>query len=226
MQEGKPYSESDDSDTEKPRASQSEKTDSLKKFGSLKKFSLKKPPSEATHSGSTSLDRKWFFNKSSGNAKSNVPVPTAQFRSYRKIRNEPTHASVRTGNFTSHVPMFGPSNLTQTQNSSVPNLTMEQMIRVPIMDSNSKTANYVHASNPSLASSVSVSDTNKGAKERYEHNKSGNDSLTGFVTLEELMIRQSEESRKNPHNEFEQMQINLNMIKPDVVYGKMILNCV
>lgn len=52
------YSETDDSDVEKPRSS-SEKSDSLKKFGSLKKFSLKKTPPETPPSGSTSLDRKW-----------------------------------------------------------------------------------------------------------------------------------------------------------------------
>lgn len=79
---GRPYSETDDSDSDKSRVRETEKTEPLKKFGSLKKLGLKKNP-DVGHTGSTSLDRKWFFNKSSGNSKSNVPVPTAQFRSYR-----------------------------------------------------------------------------------------------------------------------------------------------
>ncbi|KAH1014052.1 hypothetical protein HUJ04_002948 [Dendroctonus ponderosae] len=216
---GRPYSETDDSDSDKSRVREQEKSEPLKKFGSLKKLGLKKNP-DVGHTGSTSLDRKWFFNKSSGNSKSNVPVPTAQFRSYRKIRNEPTHASVRTGNFTSHVPMFGPSNLTQAQNSSVPNLTVEQIIRTSI-DSPKiqlKPTGYIHASNPSLASSLNISEC--GSSSKLAKDKNDSDSLSGFVTLKELMMRQSEESRNNPHHEIEQMQINLNMIKSDVVYGE------
>lgn len=58
LQETSLYSETDDSDTEKPRTS--EKSDSLKKFGSLKKFTCKKNSSETPSPGSTSLDRKWY----------------------------------------------------------------------------------------------------------------------------------------------------------------------
>lgn len=59
LQETTLYSETDDSDVEKPRTS-TEKSDSLKKFGSLKKFTSKKCSTEAHQpSGSTSLDRKW-----------------------------------------------------------------------------------------------------------------------------------------------------------------------
>ncbi|XP_030757518.1 LOW QUALITY PROTEIN: uncharacterized protein LOC115883312 [Sitophilus oryzae] len=216
------YSETDDSDTEKPKTVTPEKSDSLKKFGSLKKFSLKKASTDTPHTGSTSLDRKWFFNKSSSNTKNSVPVPTSQFRSYRKVRNEPTHASVRTGNFTSHVPIFGPSNLHQAQNISVPNLTVEHIIRTPPLADTSKTkqkgSNYVHASNPSICNvnefgSSSSSASKQSAKDRP-------DNLAGFVTLEELMNRQSEESRTNPHREFEETKIDLSMIKADVVYGE------
>lgn len=100
----------------------------------------------------------------------------------------------------------------------MPNLTVDQPTRVPsneITKNKPKPANYVHASNPSLASSINVGDFSTSSK-----SGKGNDSLSGFVTLEELMIRQSEENRKNPYYEAEQMRNSLRMIKPDVVYGK------
>ncbi|XP_076269271.1 connector enhancer of ksr isoform X2 [Rhynchophorus ferrugineus] len=214
--DGRLYSETDDSDTEKPKNAQPEKTDSLKKFGSLKKFSLKKASTETPHTGSTSLDRKWFFNKTSSNAKNNLPVPTSQFRSYRKVKNEPTQASVRTGNFTSHVPILGPSNLHQAQNISVPNLAID-ISRVPSVKDTSKSKqknqNFVHASNPSLCSATEFTTppaTSKhGTKDRPEN-------LAGLPTLEELMNRQSEESRTNPHHQFD-----LSTVQSDVVYGEL-----
>ncbi|XP_060516788.1 uncharacterized protein LOC132696152 [Cylas formicarius] len=219
--DGSLYSETDDSDSEKPKASNNEKTDSLKKFGSLKKFASKKSPGDSGHGGgSTSLDRKWFFNKSSNNQpKNNLPVPTAQFRSYRKMRAaEPV--SVRTGNFTSHVPLFAPGNLAQSQNVSVPNLTVETFGKCGTESAKvkQKTGNYVHASNPSLCNvseySVATSSTGKGGS------KTGHENFEGFVTLEELMNRQTEERKLNPHHVLEEMHMNLNLIKPDVVYGE------
>lgn len=75
------YSETDESDTEKPRTPSHEKPpESIKKFGSLKKFTSKKHGGDSSASGSTSLDRKWFFHKSTANSKNSVPVPTAHFR--------------------------------------------------------------------------------------------------------------------------------------------------
>ena len=80
---------------------------SLKKFGSLKKFASRKATTDSSSSSSinesTSLDRKYlkFFHSSSlssgastsssssskspKNSSINIPVPTAQFRSYRKV---------------------------------------------------------------------------------------------------------------------------------------------
>jgi len=101
----------------------------------------------------------------------------------------------------------------------VPNLTVDQSTRVPSNDitkNKPKPANYVHASNPSLASSLRVGDFSTASSSK---SGKGTDSLSGFVTLEELMIRQSEENRKNPYYEAEQMRNSLRMIQPDVVYG-------
>lgn len=197
-------------------------SESIRKFGSLKKFTSKKN-GDSSQSGSTSLDRKWFFHKSSINSKNSVPVPTAQFRSYRKIRTaSPTPTeSVSTGNFTSHVPIFA-SRMeisTLTQNVSVPNLTIDHL---PAKNENEKVGssvksktkqkNYVHASNPSLCN------VNEFSISNFSKTKPGTD-LAGFVTLEELMIRQAEERKLNPHYRVEEA-INLNLIRPDVVYGK------
>lgn len=216
------YSETDDSDSEKPKSTTNEKPpETMRKFGSLKKFTSKKSNDSSSQSGSTSLDRKWFFHKSPINPKNSVPVPTPQFRSYRKIRAaSPTPTeSVSTGNFTSHVPIFA-SRMeisTLSQNVSVPNLTIDHLPSKSESEkmsvstkSKSKSKNYVHASNPSLCniSEFSVSKS-----------KPGND-LAGFVTLEELMIKQAEERKLNPHYRIEEA-INLNLIRPDVVYGKL-----
>lgn len=204
------YSETDESDADKPKTPTTEKhVESIKKFGSLKKFTSKKS-SDSTQSGSTSLDRKWFFNKSS-NMKNTMPVPTAQFRSYRKI---PT--SVSTGNFTSHIPNFAPryenqtllQRLLQTENISVPNLTVE----LPLL---TKPTNYIHASNPSIC----ASDFNVQILPKMRPQV--NENTAGFVTLEQLMIKQAEERKLNPHlSEEEKTPINPNLIRPDVVYGE------
>ncbi|XP_023021826.2 connector enhancer of ksr [Leptinotarsa decemlineata] len=211
------YSETDESDTEKPK--QEEKSDSLKKFGSLKKFTSKKSSAESSPSGSTSLDRKWFFNKSSNQPKHSLPVPTSQFRSYRKIRTTEAQSSITTGNFTSHVPMFTPQNLSYSQNVSVPNLTVEVVKpEQPQQYSKNKTKpiNYIHASNPSLCNLTDFS-VPGFTKSQF---KPPTENLAGFVTLEELMIRQTEERKMNPHHIVEEVSKKLQMVKPEVVYGE------
>lgn len=82
----------------------------------------------------------------------------------------------------------------------------------------SKPNNYIHASNPSLCNTHDLIVPPSHTKTFY---KPCIDNLAGFVTLEELMIRQTEERKKNPHAAFEDAApINLSLIKPDVVYGK------
>lgn len=157
-----------------------------------------------------------FFNKSSSQAKNSVPVPTAQFRSYRKIRATPVESSVTTGNFTSHVSLFEPQNLaTSQQNISVPNLVIDSVkpdtVVLPAMPK--KPSNYMHSSNPSL---FNTSDF-LGSRSFY---KPYPENLAGFVTLEELMLRQTEERKLNPHVIVEEMNRNMKLAKPDVVYGK------
>lgn len=198
------------------------KSDSLRKFGSLKKFAKK---SDQGSNGSTSLDRKWFFNKPSSAGKNSLPVPTAQFRSYRRIRGN--EGSAKTGNFTSHVGFFhsgGVASLQQVgQNVSVPNLTVTESMGEERDEKKSKPVNYVHASNPSLCN---LSDFNLASSGSFKKSGFKNESFAGFVTLEELMKKECEERRLNPFNLDEEeadLAINLNLIKPDVVYGKSII---
>jgi hypothetical protein len=222
--DGSLYSETDESDNDKPKKVEPEKNpESIKKFGSLKKLTSKKH--EGTSSGSTSLDRKRFFNKSSSHSKNSLPVPTAQFRSYRKIKTNEGHT---TGNSTWHVASFLqtteiPKLQQSGQNVSVPNLTVEHLgkgqdgAKAPTGKlSKVKPINYVHASNPSLCN---INDFNVPSFTKKSF-KQCNENLAGFVTLEELMIRQSEERKMNPYNTDEDVFINLNLIKPDVVYGE------
>lgn len=225
--DGSLYSETDESDTEKPKKHEPEKNpETLKKFNSLKK--LTKKNENTAGGGSTSLDRKRFFNKSSSHSKNSLPVPTAQFRSYRKIKttDSPT-GSVTTGNFTSHVAFFAPRSeipkLQQSvQNVSVPNLTVEHLGKSQESGKTSgklskvKPLNYVHASNPSLCN---LNDFNFPSFPKKPF-KQCNDNFAGFVTLEELMIKQSEEKKLNPYNMADNVVMNFNLIKPDVVYGK------
>ncbi|XP_044267654.1 uncharacterized protein LOC123013286 [Tribolium madens] len=201
--DGSLYSETDESDTEK-----SKKIENNPKFNSLKKL---KKQENTSGGGSTSLDRKRFFNKSSSHSKNSLPVPTAQFRSYRKIKTNEPSESVTTGNFTSHVASFFAH---RSEIQSVPNLTVEQSQEKVKLSK--KPLNYVHASNPSLCN---INDFHVPSFPKKSF-KQCNENLAGFVTLEELMIKQSEEKKLNPYNMADDVFINLNLIKPDVVYGE------
>lgn len=218
------YSGTDESDSEKQKHSLIEKsTEPIKKFGSLKKFASKKTNGDSNQGGSTSLDRKWFFNKSH-NAKNSTPVPTAQFRSYRKIPSSNINeGSVSTGNFTSHIPNFAPrlelQTLSQSQNVSVPNLSIEPPKTPDVEKATRKISmplakpSYIHASNPSLCPNEFIPFIPKIRPPVKEN-------LAGFVTLEELMNRQAEERKLNPHWHDDFSSINPNLIRPDVVYGE------
>lgn len=139
------------------------------------------------------------------------------------MRTPDVNTSVTTGNFTSHVPIFGSSNnlaQNQLQNVSVPNLTVDNLtktIDINVDVQKTKPYNYVHSSNPSLCN---ISEFNvANFKKKPPPKQYNNENLAGFVTLEELMNRQTEERKLNPHVIVEEMANNLKLIKPDVVYG-------
>lgn len=80
------FSETDESDGEnknKAKSPTDSKPLSEKTFGSLKKFGRKDSSSKDQDMGGASLDRKYL--KFLGARTQNVPVPTAQFRSYRRV---------------------------------------------------------------------------------------------------------------------------------------------
>ncbi|KAG5321509.1 CNKR2 kinase, partial [Acromyrmex heyeri] len=83
------FSETDESDSESHKSKlkctpQSDKTNPEKLFGSLKKSARKDTGSFKDHeTGGASLDRKYLKFLSARNQ--NMPVPTAQFRSYRRV---------------------------------------------------------------------------------------------------------------------------------------------
>ncbi|KAK4879133.1 hypothetical protein RN001_007279 [Aquatica leii] len=222
------YSESDDSDSEKSKSANEKSNESMKKFGSLKKSTSSK--NATTQSGSSSLDRKWFFNKTNSIYKNSLPVPTAQFRSYRKIPSTNINAvsSISTGNFTSHIPDFSPRfeaqyNSQVQSSSSTTNLAVElPKIEEPetkekSIKSKQKPINYVHASNPNLCD---INDFHLRSFQKIQPFQQCSDNLAGFVTLEELMNRQTEEQKLNPHA-FKDEVVNPNSIYADVVYGEL-----
>ncbi|CAG9825671.1 unnamed protein product [Phaedon cochleariae] len=108
-----------------------------------------------------------------------------------------------------------------------------------------KSINYVHASNPSLCRSSNFGAPSgfvgrKGVgqnqhRARPDQQRAGHDNqraghdhqracqpenLAGFVTLEELMIRQTEERKLHPHHIVEEVERNMLLARPDVVYGE------
>lgn len=81
------YSETDESDSEshksKTRSTPESRQNPDKSFGSLKKASRKDMVFKDHEIGGASLDRKYL--KFLGAKNQNMPVPTAQFRSYRRV---------------------------------------------------------------------------------------------------------------------------------------------
>ena len=80
------FTETDESDGEnksKSKNSSDSKALCEKTFGSLRKFAKKDSGNKDHEVGGASLDRKYL--KFLGTKTQNVPVPTAQFRSYRRV---------------------------------------------------------------------------------------------------------------------------------------------
>lgn len=148
------YSETDESDSDKPKTESKDKSLASRKFDSLKKLTSKKSSNEnIPHNESTSLDRKYlrFFNNSS-KASKNLPVPTPQYRSYRKV--VPPNLVVN-----QNVPV--PKIVVKSEAPKAPENTNGSNLNIDEAKSDSsnsssksklkpKPINYMHASNPSL----------------------------------------------------------------------------
>lgn len=222
------FSETDESDSEKSKADGKEKETS-RKFDSLKKLTYKKRTSDnASQNESTSLDRKYLRNFFNSKQPKNVPVPTPQFRTYRKVvpanlvvnQNLPTSPQLVT------VPkVTKPEPESSSRSSS--NLNLDVETKSDTSSTSSKAAklkpkpiNYMHASNPSLY------DTNDYKFSNFYHRTrqftQQQESLANFVTLEQFMLNQQEEERRQNLllGRHDDVQINPNSIQPDVVYGE------
>ncbi|XP_044742809.1 uncharacterized protein LOC123305220 [Chrysoperla carnea] len=217
------YSETDESEDEEKlvKHEKSEASSSpARKFGSLKKFTSRKHSDASTTSstatttdspGSTSLDRKYlrFFNSHSSTKHSknqNVPVPTAQFRSYRKVippllvvnQNVPPPINIIKN--VDPVVEKKPDllhNMPTTTIEEPPKLAPKPLKLIP----KPKPINYIHASNPSLCD---FTDYKLPAFVPKQKNLHRNDNLSGFITLEQFMLNRQEEERKQ--NAFLQRQ--------------------
>lgn len=236
------FSETDESDTEKPKTEGKDKSESSRKFDSLKKKLTSKKSSDSTnHSESTSLDRKYlrFFNNSSlKSSKNQVPLPTPQFRSYRKVvppnlvvnQNVPSPASV-VPNSPKITPKPETPKTTEAQSVTGSNLNLDTENETPNIPSSSsahklkpKPINYMHASNPSLC------DTNDYRIQNFYHRTrqftQRSENLAGFITLEQFMLNRQEEDKRTNQilGRNDDVHINPNTIQPDVVYGEVPYN--
>uniref|UniRef100_A0A1L8DXV9 Putative membrane-associated guanylate kinase-interacting protein/connector enhancer of ksr n=1 Tax=Nyssomyia neivai TaxID=330878 RepID=A0A1L8DXV9_9DIPT len=162
-------------------------------FGSLKKFTKSNLP----------------FSKSAEKKSSpDIPTPTAQFRSYRKVINQdpkpqllipavsvdtipvdaftPPHAKAPP------VPAERPGSLSPDESfSSV--MTKKTRRPAPL--------NYIHASNPNLVDfDFHTSKTIDFAVPKISNTWEGQHSLQGFMTLKDLMLQKQAEDAKEVYN--------------------------
>lgn len=206
-----------------------EKSEKSHKFGSLKKFANRIHKSDShenvSHS-STSLDRKYlrFFSSKYKNKEEktklksgDVPVPTEQYRSYRKIPitciTTPSSLDDQTLPYNSQsVQKDGGSEIISQniaiikkidpiENSSlIKDDSFSDALLKPFKKSNP--IDYVHASNPNLLD-FDKSDIVPKIKPNKPLSKNiipKQDNFANFVTLEQLMLHKQEEERQQVYS--------------------------
>ncbi|XP_026674146.1 uncharacterized protein LOC108630860 isoform X2 [Ceratina calcarata] len=164
------FSETDESDGEqksKPKTTPEYKPNFEKSFGSLKKVVRKDSSSYKDHEISgASLDRKYL--KFLGTRNHNVPVPTAQFRSYRRV-----------------IP------------SSTPNKKQESVPSSPDLQMTIAGSTFYGLCASHSATDMSNSTQDMGDYRRTTDSRNRRpEELQGFITLEEFMLSQQEEQRQ------------------------------
>ncbi|XP_069700872.1 connector enhancer of kinase suppressor of ras 2 isoform X2 [Periplaneta americana] len=190
-------------------ATETKSQDSQKKFGSLRKLGRKGNESmnPEMSGAASSLDRKYL--RFLGGSRNNiVPVPTAQFRSYRRVPNGPAPA-----------PIKAMSDIC-TEKIEQPHKANEGEVSEPAADRDGRQTRLllsphdrllphamhrrdrpIHSSNPSLQLPSDMADYRMAAERLREFGISRNrqrEDTSGFVTLEEFMLsRQEEERRQN-----------------------------
>ncbi|XP_059613037.1 uncharacterized protein LOC132259421 [Phlebotomus argentipes] len=145
-------------------------------FGSLKKFTKSNLP----------------FSKSEKKPSPDIPTPTAQFRSYRKVVNQEVKP----------VPVC-----LEVPQAKAPPLPAEKPTEESVSTLMTKKArrpaplNYIHASNPNLVDfDFHTSKTIDFSVPKISSTWEGQHSLQGFMTLKDLMLQKQEEDAKEVYN--------------------------
>ncbi|RLU18195.1 hypothetical protein DMN91_010438 [Ooceraea biroi] len=173
------YSETDESDSESHKSkikytSTPESKPSLEKsFGSLKKTVRKDTGPFKDHEiGGASLDRKYL--KFLGARNQNMPVPTAQFRSYRRVLPTST------------------SNKKEDSNSNSPDLQMTIAGSTFYGLSASQSATDMSSS----SNNQDMGDYRRATDRSVNNRIRRPDDLQGFITLEEFMLSQQDDDQR------------------------------
>ncbi|GAB0093263.1 uncharacterized protein DMENIID0001_083420 [Sergentomyia squamirostris] len=169
-------------------------------FGSLKKFTK----SPFTKSG----DKK---------SSPDIPTPTAQFRSYRKVASQ----DLRLDTSRQDLRVIQPSSVQQTSTNSQiipPTIEVNSPIKPPptpvektpeesvstLMTKKARKPaplNYIHASNPNLMDfDFHISKTIDFPVPKINNTWEGQHSLQGFMTLKDLMLQKQAEDAKEVYN--------------------------
>ncbi|XP_015591697.1 uncharacterized protein LOC107266083 isoform X2 [Cephus cinctus] len=168
------FSETDESDNEsktkgKTAQASESKSSGEKSFGSLKKSGKKDAGFKDHEMTGASLDRKYL--RFLGTRNQNVPVPTAQFRSYRRVL--PTRTPTR-------------------KQDSIPN---SPDLQVTVAGSTFYGLSSSHSATDVL-SSHDMGDYRRTTDRSHSSRSRRPDDLQGFITLEEFMLSHQEEDRR------------------------------
>ncbi|XP_029047908.2 uncharacterized protein LOC114878351 isoform X2 [Osmia bicornis bicornis] len=170
------FSETDESDGEQKNKAKHVQTPEYQKpnfeksFGSLKKVVRKDSSAYKDHEISgASLDRKYL--KFLGARNHNVPVPTAQFRSYRRVL--PT---------------------------STPNKKQDSVPSSPDLQMTIAGSTFYGLCSSHSATDMSSNTQDMGDYRRTADRSRRPDDLQGFITLEEFMLSQQEDQRQIARN--------------------------
>ncbi|KOC69828.1 Connector enhancer of kinase suppressor of ras 3 [Habropoda laboriosa] len=174
------FSETDESDGEQKHKAKNVQTPEYKphfekSFGSLKKVVRKDSSTYKDHEISgASLDRKYL--KFLGTRNHNVPVPTAQFRSYRRVL---------------------PTSTPNKKQDSVPNSPDLQMT---IAGSTFYGLCASHSATDMSNSTQDMGDYRRTTDRCLNNRNRRPEDLQGFITLEEFMLSQQEDQRQITRN--------------------------
>uniref|UniRef100_A0A1B0C891 Uncharacterized protein n=1 Tax=Lutzomyia longipalpis TaxID=7200 RepID=A0A1B0C891_LUTLO len=168
-------------------------------FGSLKKFTKSNLPFSKSAEKKASMD---------------IPTPTAQFRSYRKVVNQDVRPpatpvlipsvsvdTIPAETFATPPQAKAPPPPAEKSGGLCPNA--EESVTTMMTKKSRRPAplNYIHASNPNLVDfDFHTSKTIDFAVPKINNTWEGQHSLQGFMTLKDLMLQKQAEDAKEVYN--------------------------